>query len=320
MKDLISVIVPIYNGEKYLARCINSVLNQTNNHIEILLINDGSKDNTDIICKDYAKLDNRIVYIKKENSGVAATRNIGIKYAKGNYLFFLDADDYIDKDLLQQLLNHYEEKQLISSKEKEIYQNKEIVRNDKANEYPSNVFLKNMINGKTQGYCWGYLYNTDICKKISFDESLIYCEDMEFLFHYIIQGDIKTIKYLSDECYYNYFYNTNSVTVSPKNLKRKINSIFKALDSINNMTNYQYAENISNKKIRMLEGLMQKCLSTHEMQEILQEYTISDYTFKSLRYKVFTKLYQHQRIKMLKLYYFIRKIFIILKLNGIKIN
>ena len=99
MKDLlISIIVPIYNVEQYLKRCIDSVLNQTYKNIEVLLIDDGSKDNCPAICDDYALQDERIRVVHKENGGLSTARNAGIDIAKGDFLLFVDSDDYIAAD------------------------------------------------------------------------------------------------------------------------------------------------------------------------------------------------------------------------------
>lgn len=97
---MISVIIPIYNMEKYIEQCVDSVLAQEYTEFEILLINDGSTDNTDKICKTLEKMDERVIYIYKENTGVSDTRNYGIKRAKGEYIIFLDADDILPTNSL----------------------------------------------------------------------------------------------------------------------------------------------------------------------------------------------------------------------------
>ena len=102
---MISIIVPIYNSEKWLARCIESLVNQTCRDIEILLINDGSQDRSLEICKRYAQKDSRIVVVDKENEGVSATRNLGIQKAQGEFIQFVDSDDYIDSQMCEKLLN-----------------------------------------------------------------------------------------------------------------------------------------------------------------------------------------------------------------------
>ncbi len=100
-----SIIIPIYNSEKYLSRCLDSVLAQTASDFELILVDDGSKDKSGEICKEYQKKDNRIKYIRKENAGVSAARNTGIENATGDYIGFIDSDDEICSDMYEKLLN-----------------------------------------------------------------------------------------------------------------------------------------------------------------------------------------------------------------------
>lgn len=102
--ETISIIVPIYNVEKYLERCIESLIAQTYNHIEIILVNDGSKDNSLEICREYEARDSRIIVIDKENEGVAIARNTGIDKAKGEYVAFIDPDDWAEPEMYESLL------------------------------------------------------------------------------------------------------------------------------------------------------------------------------------------------------------------------
>ncbi|HFI0131604.1 TPA: glycosyltransferase family 2 protein [Streptococcus suis] len=103
MKDLVSIIVPIYNVEKFLPRCIESICNQTYENIEILLINDGSTDESEQICVDFMARDPRIRYFLKENGGLSDARNYGIERACGNYLAFIDSDDFVESDFILRL-------------------------------------------------------------------------------------------------------------------------------------------------------------------------------------------------------------------------
>ena len=96
--EKISIIIPIYNAEKDLKRCIDSVLTQSYQNFELILINDGSKDLSGMICQEYAQIDNRIKYFCQDNSGVSAARNLGIKKSTGTWISFIDADDYIEPD------------------------------------------------------------------------------------------------------------------------------------------------------------------------------------------------------------------------------
>ena len=101
----ISVVMPIYKVEKYLAKAIESVLNQTHKDIEVFLIDDGSPDNSGTICDDYAKRDNRIIVIHKQNEGAPAARNIAIEKSNGKYIYFIDSDDWIESTMLEEMYN-----------------------------------------------------------------------------------------------------------------------------------------------------------------------------------------------------------------------
>jgi glycosyltransferase involved in cell wall biosynthesis len=103
MQTKISIIVPVYNVEKYLARCLDSIVNQTIKEIEIILVNDGSKDNSQKIIEEYAKNDERIVVINKENGGLSDARNTGLDIALGEYIAFIDSDDFVDVEMLNQM-------------------------------------------------------------------------------------------------------------------------------------------------------------------------------------------------------------------------
>ena len=105
MPELISIIVPVYKAEKLLERCVNSITSQTYTNLEILLIDDGSPDNSGKICDELAQKDNRITVIHTKNGGAAKARNIGIDKAKGEYIAFVDSDDYIEPEMYQILLS-----------------------------------------------------------------------------------------------------------------------------------------------------------------------------------------------------------------------
>lgn len=105
MGDRISIIVPVYNAESYLKRCLDSIINQTYKNIEIILIDDGSTDKSGMICDEYKSHDDRIIVIHKANSGVSSARNSGLDIAGGEYIAFIDSDDYVPKNYLEMLLN-----------------------------------------------------------------------------------------------------------------------------------------------------------------------------------------------------------------------
>ena len=125
--DLISIIIPVYKVEKYLEKCIESVLKQTYTNLQIILVDDGSPDNCGKICDEYAKKDSRIEVIHKANGGLSDARNVGISKAKGRYIGFVDSDDYIKEDMYEILLNlikKYElENQIEKAKQRKVWLN-----------------------------------------------------------------------------------------------------------------------------------------------------------------------------------------------------
>ena len=107
--SLISVIVPVYNVEKYLPQCLNSIINQTYKNIEVVLVDDGSTDDSGNICEEYKKNDERIIVVHQKNSGLSAARNVGIEISTGEYITFIDSDDYISPDYIENLYSALEQ-------------------------------------------------------------------------------------------------------------------------------------------------------------------------------------------------------------------
>ena len=108
MSKLVSIIVPVYKVEQYLKRCMDSVLNQTYKNIEVILVNDGSPDNCPALCDEYAKIDSRVRVIHKENGGLSSARNVALDIMKGDYVFFVDSDDWLALDTLEVLSEYLE--------------------------------------------------------------------------------------------------------------------------------------------------------------------------------------------------------------------
>ena len=103
MNALVSVIVPVYNSKAYLKRCVDAILKQTYSNLEVILVDDGSKDDSYMICKEYEAFDKRVRVFTKENGGSSSARNVGIKAAKGDYICFCDSDDYYEPDIVENL-------------------------------------------------------------------------------------------------------------------------------------------------------------------------------------------------------------------------
>ena len=216
---LITVIVPIYNSEKYLKRCLNSIVNQTYSNIEIILIDDGSTDNSLKICNEYKKNDNRIQVIHTNNKGQSSARNLGIKICKGEILSFIDSDDWIPENLFEIAVNNIEKYNLevidFESKLVSEYENKLI--NDKSK---INVLDKQSIILEDYLYMGLHSRNSPFspCKKlylkkiwnnISFPEGRI---NEDIITIYRALSNIKRMGKISEIGYY-YFQNSSSTTI-----------------------------------------------------------------------------------------------------------
>lgn len=179
--ELISIIVPIYNIEKYIEECIKSILCQTYSKIEILLINDGSTDRSGEICQNYAQIDSRIKVLIKENGGLSSARNYGIKHAAGDYYLFVDGDDTIEKDMCQILLN------LLKKKKAEIaissmYRGEKKVKKERIQKYTPKSAIKQMLKEKTfNTSACGKLFQKEVFNGIWFPEDKIY-EDLATIY------------------------------------------------------------------------------------------------------------------------------------------
>ena len=170
--DLISAIVPVYNVEKYLYRCVDSILKQTYENFELILIDDGSPDNCSQMCDELSEKDSRIKVIHQENQGLSAARNSGIKIAKGNYLTFIDSDDWISNTMFEDLINLIKEKNadisicnFIVTDGNAIYK-----KNTKAEEklYSKDEFMKIILrvnSNRCIHYAWGKLYKKYVIEK-----------------------------------------------------------------------------------------------------------------------------------------------------------
>lgn len=213
----ISVIIPVYNVEKYLPRCLDSVINQTYRNLEIICVNDCSTDNSLDVIKEYEKKDERIkLIIRKQNGGLSAARNTGLNNATGEYLYFLDSDDWIDLDYIEQMLK-------IANKENtDIIQNlniEEIFENGSAKKYPLQInktgFIDSVIAlNKTPVMAVMHLFRTDFIKKynLKFPEGFIH-EDIYF--HHITKSKTNKI-FIFKGSNYHYFQRNNSTIYARK--------------------------------------------------------------------------------------------------------
>lgn len=303
-KELVSIIVPIYNAEKYIQRCVSSVLKQTYQYFEIILINDGSTDTSETLCNSFS--DDRIRVFSKENGGVSSARNFGIMHAKGKYIMFLDADDYVDQNSLHTLIK-CDTNFLCSLPVCTLNREKKKFSFSSNQVFSVDEYMKSIIEGKIGGFCWGYLFDAKIVKSMKFNESIKYMEDTLFLFEYFKKSNVKNINISVDNNYYNYYINSTSATNKKFNVLEKIQNMFFVLDSINIETNRNYQELIEYKKIRLLETEMRFLSNKSDYARMFDSITINTSKNMSVRYKIFSSFYLRKKYKCLVLYYYIRK-------------
>jgi len=172
MEPLISVIVPIYNAEKYLTECIESIRNQTYKNLQIILVNDGSTDMSLEICESFARIDSRILIINQKNLGVSAARNRGIEAANGEYIGFVDSDDYLDNQMYEKLLktilvNNADICALMNYTIKPV--SAEVFNKTKLNKCEA---LKELFLLRFPTSLWAYLYKKEIIKQFRLNENI----------------------------------------------------------------------------------------------------------------------------------------------------
>lgn len=230
---LVSVIVPVYNVEKYLNKCIDSILCQSYENIELILVDDGSPDACGNICDNYQKKDSRVIVIHKENGGLSSARNKGIEIAKGDFISFVDSDDYINPDMIRIMF------EAIMRYEADIAFCNYIHVDENGNQVGiselrikepevlcSETLLENISRGWTFGaIAWNKLYKRDIFKSIRYPEGMI-SED-EFVAHRVL-SEVKRAVILPDVLYF-YTLRQGSITKSAYSMKQ-LGSIYALID------------------------------------------------------------------------------------------
>jgi glycosyltransferase involved in cell wall biosynthesis len=234
---LVSIIVPVYNSEETLARCINSILDQQYRNIEVILVNDGSTDNSLNICREFAETDSRIIVIDKENTGVSDTRNRGIAQATGKYLHFVDSDDWIAENAVKVLVDRMQETGcdlVISGFYRVINGKKSEKSHITGNRVMSKKeFITHMMKAPANfyyGVMWNKLYRTDIIRThgITCCNELEWCEDFLFNLDYIRYA--QTIATINTPTYY-YVKTKGSLVEKQCTLKNIINMKIRLFES-----------------------------------------------------------------------------------------
>lgn len=307
--DLISVVVPIYNVEKYLKRCLDSIINQSYKNLEIILVDDGSPDLCGNICDSYENIDSRIKVIHQKNKGLSGARNAGINIATGTFIIFIDSDDYIDTKMIEKLFkNLIDTKSDISICGFYQIQESEI---DNFNPLAETIYLKKLDKKKCLSellfhkcgidiVTWNKLYRRTLFENIVFPEGKIY-EDFATI-PYIIEKATNGICVTNEKLYY-YIQRSGSINANSKFNK----NIYHMQENLEIMNNF-IQENHNDLYLKIIPGILFfniivvneffKYNLQKENKKIIKDFS------KKVRKNLFNiiccnKLYFSQKIKLL---------------------
>lgn len=303
---MISVIVPIYNVEKYLSKCIESILSQTYKDLEIILVNDGSIDNSGKVCEEYKKKDRRIKVIHKENGGLSDARNVGIEISKGEYIAFIDSDDWIDEEYIEVLYKLLIENNAdisICSFTK-VYNEDVVNIRGLTKEYKESICsglesLKNLNTDKHTEYivAWNKLYRRNMFKDLRFPKGKIH-ED-EFLVPILLHR-ANSIVYTSRKLVY-YRQRNDSITGVGFTLKK-----LDYLEALENRINYYKSKKINDMCMREMTLLGYTVMSYYKFSDNLnaQESFMCKEKLKSIMRNVIKdyKIRKYDKFKMILFY------------------
>ncbi|MGO4219553.1 glycosyltransferase [Bacillus sp. YAF12_1] len=292
---LISVVIPVYNAEKFLPKCLDSIITQTYKDLEVILINDGSTDRSGEICDEFSRKNERITVIHKENGGVSSARNAGLKVVKGQYVGFVDPDDWIEGKMFETLYKLAVENNAdISScgyfrEDSEGHITNKII-DSKVISYSQTEALNTILSEEHfKGFTCNKLFSKEILKDITFDEDIHFCEDLLFCCQAISNSN----KLVYDTTpYYHYITHSNNASQSQFSLKKltSLDALKKIVDllenkkgvEINKFKNYYAHMNISLLMNGIKEDKIKKDIRK-ELKGNLKRFKISDLTSKFVK-------------------------------------
>lgn len=221
MSYMVSVIIPVYNVKEYLKRCVNSVLNQSYKSLQIILVDDGSTDGSGIICDEFKNQDSRVKVIHKTNGGLSDARNVGTDSANGDFVFYLDSDDYLENDAIESLVNIQEQYNcdIVLSNYYYTYEDHEDIAKcefDEITILENKDAMEALVTGKIQNFAWGKLINREIALRCKFPYGKLF-EDV-FWFHNVLNECSSVIILNTAIVHYRQRNNSISSTFNISNL------------------------------------------------------------------------------------------------------
>ena len=291
---LISIVVPVYNVSKYLDRCIFSLLNQTYSNIEILLVDDGSTDDSGVKCDFVSKKDGRVTVIHQTNKGLSGARNSGIKIAKGDYITFVDSDDWIEPSFCSDLLG------IIQKDESDISICTYYIANESGEtKYVNQLFEKDCCIRSCDLYpyiftwrgisAWGKLYKKQLFDIFEYPEGKI---DEDFAIIYKLLFNTKKVSFTKKPLYY-YFSRTGSIVNSPFNISKCdfADNAYDALCYVKNQTSdkriIKLARSFYFRRVDFVVRLIQKSDNRKDFYKIQKKYRLS--LFKNIFRIIFSR-------------------------------
>ena len=211
MEPLVSIIIPIYNAEKYISTCLSTVLSQTYTNIEVLLIDDGSTDSSLRICKDIGAGDKRVRVIHQSNAGVSSARNTGIDNAGGEYIAFIDSDDIVSPIYIQSLVENLRNSVLSMCAYEKIrsHEYQFMTEEGHTKEVSAKICARRLLRGSFPVSVWAAMFLRDMIDGIRFPVGIRNNEDKEFLYHYLLNNESRSVS-ISDQKLYGYYIREGS--------------------------------------------------------------------------------------------------------------
>lgn len=279
MNDLISLIIPCYNTQSTITKCLDSVIKQSYQNLEIIIINDGSTDETLDILKKYQERDSRIILINQENSGVSKARNEGIKWATGDYICFIDSDDWVENDYCSILYQAISENKADISIAEAFYEDEngnpagKQHNSDNSNSiFDKKTALKLLLEDKIiQSHPWAKLYKSELLKNISFPENLEAFEDYFTMFR-VFNSSEMVVKVNEKIYHYVQFADSLSHNLTPKRAYHFFLALMEAysfLDSQNVDSSFRKSivKNILKKSFMVLKRILRNTNSDEMVSE-----------------------------------------------------
>lgn len=279
--EKVSIIIPVYNVEKYIKKCVESVVNQSYSNLEVIIVNDGTKDDSITKINEIIEKDNRIILLEKENGGLSSARNYGLDYATGKYIAFLDSDDYIDENMIKKMVNKLESENLDFVEINYYYLYEE---NNTKKKAPLLMYdNKNEFLAKGRVNVSNKLYKKEIIDKSNLRfQNGVYYEDIGFTNKYVLNS--KNIGYINYEGYY-YLQRSNSI-IGSKNPKGKLDII----DVFEDLIKYYKDNNLYNKYHSELEYLVSRIILGSSFKRII------DIEDKDIRLEYIEKTYKFLKL------------------------